>query len=406
MSQTILKETEKLPQRPETEKGRKRNLKWVFLVGLIVFVALAAIGILMRGANTRTLQQRSNEASQSTVTVVQPEKAPVTIPLQLPGETRAYTDAPIFAQTSGYLKKWNFDIGARVKAGDILAEIDTPEVDQQLNQSKAQLGQSRAALNLSEATYKRNQDLFNRKVVSAQDFDNSSGDYRVKQATVVADQANVDRLTALEAFKLVRAPFNGVVTQRNTDIGAYIAAGSGTQLFRMAQTSPLRVYINVPQTFAQFVKTGTKGELTVNEIPGRKFPAQVVGTAQAIDPASRTLLTQLEVPNENGELFPGAYAQIILSLTGDTGTVTVPSNALLFRSEGASVGVARPDGTVEIRKITISRDLGDKLEVSQGLSYTDQVIINPADGLADGTKVTVNKQSQQQAQQQVTPRNQ
>jgi membrane fusion protein, multidrug efflux system len=394
MSPTILKETETPLQPPKTEKRPKRNFKWAFVAGLIAFAAIAAIGIVMRGANTRTLQQRSDEAAQLTVRVVQPEKAPTTIPLQLPGETRAYTDAPIFAQTSGYVKKWNFDIGARVKADEVLAEIDTPEVDQQFNQAKAQLGQSRAALVLSEATFKRDQDLFNRRVISAQDFDNASADLRVKQATVAADQANVDRLNALEAFKLVRAPFNGVVTQRNTDVGAYVAAGSGTQLFRMAQTTPLRVYINVPQTFAQFVKTGTKADLTLNELPGRKFPAQVVNTANAIDPASRTLLTQLEVPNETGELLPGAYVQIILKLEGDTHTVTVPSNALLFRSEGAAVGVARPDGAVEIRKITISRDLGDRLEVSQGISDTDQVILNPSDGLADGMKVTVTKQAQ------------
>ena len=403
MSQTILKETEKPPQPRKTEKRPKRNFKWVFVAGLIAFAAIAAIGIVMRGANTRTLQQRADEAAQLTVRVVQPEKAPTTIPLQLPGETRAYADAPIFAQTSGYVKKWNFDIGARVKADEVLAEIDTPEVDQQFNQAKAQLGQSRAALVLSEATFKRDQDLFNRRVISAQDFDNVSADLQVRQATVAADQANVDRLNALEAFKLVRAPFNGVVTQRNTDIGAYVAAGSGTQLFRMAQTSPLRVYTNVPQNFSQFVKTGTKADLTLNELPGRKFPAQVVNTANAIDPASRTLLTQLEVPNETGELLPGAYVQVILKLEGDTHTVTVPSNALLFRSEGAAVGVARPDGTVEIRKITISRDLGDRLEVSQGISDTDQVILNPSDGLADGMKVTVTKQAQQQAQQQVTP---
>jgi RND family efflux transporter MFP subunit len=403
MSPTILKETETPLEPPKTGKRPKRNFKWVFVAGLIAFAAVAAIGIVMRGANTRTLQQRSDEAAQLTVKVVQPEKAPTTIPLQLPGETRAYTDAPIFAQTSGYVKKWNFDIGARVKADEVLAEIDTPEVDQQFNQAKAQLGQSRAALVLSEATFKRVQDLFNRRVISAQDFDTASADLRVKQATVAADQANVDRLNALEAFKLVRAPFNGVVTQRNTDVGAYVAAGSGTQLFRMAQTTPLRVYINVPQTFAQFVKTGTKADLTLNELPGRKFPAQVVNTANAIDPASRTLLTQLEVPNETGELLPGAYVQIILKLEGDTHTVTVPSNALLFRSEGAAVGVARPDGAVEIRKITISRDLGDRLEVSQGISVTDQVILNPSDGLADGMKVTVTKQAQPQAQQQVTP---
>jgi RND family efflux transporter MFP subunit len=206
---------------------------------------------------------------------------------------------------------------------------------------------------------------------------------------VVADQANINQLEALEAFKIVRAPFNGIVTARNTDIGNYIAAGSGSQLFRMQQISPLRVYVNVPQDFADLVKIGTEGVLTLDEFPGREFQGRVTSTARAIDPTSRTLLTELQIPNETGELFPGAYALITLQVTDKGGVLTIPANALLFRSEGPAVGVVDPNGKVEIRKVIISLNLGDKLEVSQGLSETDQVIVNPPDRLGNGMTVKI-----------------
>ena len=372
---------------------RKRKVRFSFLARAIVLVALAAIGVVMRSSLTQPIQQHSNKAAETTVTVVHPQKASITIPV-LPGQTAAYTDAPIYAQTSGYLKKWYFDIGAKVKAGDVLAEIDTPEVDQELAQAQAQIKVAQAALNLSEVTYHRYQDLFNRRVVAAEDFDTAADTYRENQAIVMADQANINQLEALEGFKIVRAPFNGIVTARNTDIGDYIASGSGTELFRMQQTSPLRVYVDVPQAFADLVKIGTEGDLTLDEFPGRKFLGHVTNTAKAIDPTSRTLLTELQVPNETGELFPGAYALITLQVNDNTGILTIPSNALLFRSEGTTVGVVEADGQVEIRKITINLNLGDKLEISQGLSETDQVILNPSDSLANGMTVKIANQQQ------------
>src|ERR1700734_3166783 len=343
MTQATLKETKPLEEKPPiVEKSGRKGVKLSFLAGGALFIALAVLGISTRNAKDAGLQQQSNEASQMIVNVVHPEKAAKIIPLQLPGQTRAYIEAPIFAQTSGYLKKWYFDIGAKVKAGDVLAEIDTPQVDQQFHQAQAQLKVAESARDLAESTFKRDQDLFNRKVIAAQDFDTASDTFRQSQATVNADQASLNALNALENFKVVKAPFDGIVTERDTDIGAFVPSGSGVQLFRMAQTSPLRVYINVPQTFARFVKQGVQAELTLNELPNRKFPAHVTNTAGAIDPASRTLLTELEVPNETKELLPGAYAQINLKLQGDTGLVTVPSNALLFRAEGPSVGVVHP----------------------------------------------------------------
>jgi RND family efflux transporter MFP subunit len=390
MTQGTLKKTEPLEQSPPiAEKSSRKGMKLSFLAGGALFVTITILGISSRTAKNAGLQQQSNEAAQMIVTVIHPEKAATTIPLQLPGQTRAYIEAPIFAQTSGYLKKWYFDIGSKVKTGDVLAEIDTPQVDQQFNQAKAQLKVAESARDLAEITLKRDQDLFNRKVIAAQDFDTASDTYRQTQATVIADQASLNGLSALENFKVVKAPFDGIVTERDTDIGAFVPSGSGVQLFRMAQTSPLRVYINVPQTFSRFVKPGVQADLTLNELPGRKYPAHVTNTAGAIDPASRTLLTELEVPNEKEELLPGAYAQINLKLEGDSGLVTVPSNTLLFRSEGASVGVVRSDGKVEIRKVVINRDLGDKLQISQGLSESDQVSLNTSDGLANGVAAQI-----------------
>jgi RND family efflux transporter MFP subunit len=377
-----------LTEKSAATKPRKRRKRFLFLVGAGVFVALVFWGIEMRSSGTRAVQPASPDPKME-VSVVHPEKVSTTTSVELPGQTQAYTDAPIFAQTSGYLKAWYFDIGAKVKAGDVLGEIDTPEVDQELAQAQAQLKVAQSALSLSQATFQREQDLFHRKVIAAEEFDTAADTNHENQATVVADQANVNRLEALEAFKTIKAPFDGIVTARDIDIGAYVAAGSGTQLFRVARVSPLRVYVNVPQAVAQLVKRGAQGELRLSGFPGRTFPARVTNTSVAIDPVSRALLVELQTPNESGELFPGAYAQVTLKLTGETGFYTIPANALLFRAEGAAVGVVHPDGKVEIRKITVNLDQGNTLQISGGLSETDQVIVNPSDSLADGMMVNV-----------------
>jgi RND family efflux transporter MFP subunit len=378
-------------QKSAPQRAEKTRRKFPFLAGAVVLIALAVIGSKVRSSRTEAVRQRWQPVAE--VTVVHPQKAAITIPV-LPGQTEAYTDAPIFAQTSGYLKNWYFDIGAKVKAGDVLAEIDTPEVDQELTQAQAQLKVAQAALHLAEVTWRRQQDLFNRKVIGAQDYDTATDTYRENQAIVIADQANINQLEALEAFKIIRAPFTGIVTARNTDIGDYIASGSGAQLFRMQQTSPLRVYANVPQAFADLVKIGTEGDLTLDEFPGRKFIGRVTNTASAIDPTSRALLTELQLPNETGELFPGAYALVMLQVNDNTGILIIPANALLFRSEGTTVGVIDADGKVEIRNIAISLNLGDKLEISQGLSVADQVVVNPSDSLANGMTVKILNQKQ------------
>jgi RND family efflux transporter MFP subunit len=379
-------ETTPRDARPSQTKPRRLGV-WLLLIA-ICFAAVAVWGLVARQTHFRKLQETANTLSEEFVETIQPQSVPAKVTLELPGQTQAFTQAPIYAQVNGYLKKWNSDIGAKVKAGDILAEIDTPALDQQLEQAQANLKQAQANLWVSQSTYNRQVDLLNKKVISQQDFDTQSGDLQARQAAVSADEANVRQLQATEAFKVLRAPFNGIVSARNTDIGALINAGSGASLFTISQVSPLRVYVNVPERLAASVKPGAKANLTFEAFPGEKFPAEVVTTAGAIDPSTRTLLTQLSVPNKDQRLFPGAYAVVHFELDSDSKALLVPENVLLFRSEGPAVGVVGQDGKVSIKKITIDRDLGTNLQV-EGLTENDQVIVNPSDGLADGDQVHV-----------------
>jgi RND family efflux transporter MFP subunit len=383
MSQGNLSVVETRERKAVPQIARKRKIKFSFLAGAIVLIALAAIGVAVRSSIIHPAQSANPTPEELTVSVVHPEKV-VAGTLELPGYTTAYTEAPIYAQTSGYVKKWYFDIGGKVHANDILAEIDTPEVDQELAQAKAQLQVAQAAANLAEVTYQRDQTLFNQRVIDPETRDIAADTYAEDQATVAADQANIDQLNALEAFKLLRAPFDGIVTARNVDVGTYVANGSGNQLFVVARTSPLRIYVQVPQNYAQPVKIGMEGDLTLPQFPGRTFQAHVTDTAGMIDPTSRSLLTELQIPNKSGELLPGAYVQVTFRFGGDSPLLAIPDNALIFRREGAAAGVVRADGKVEIRKITITEDLGTKLKISHGLSVTDQVILNPSDSLANG----------------------
>jgi RND family efflux transporter MFP subunit len=389
-------ETTKVLAEPPRKPKKEATAAIVFFLvaAAALFVATAAFGIYTRNQWTGTVQQRTNQEARMVVEVVHPEKSTGMIHLQLPGQTMPYTDAPIFAQTSGYLKKWYFDIGTKVKAGDVLAEIDTPEVDQQLAQAQAQLKLAQAAFDLAEVTYKRYQDLFKTRVISAQDFDTAADNYAGAGSTVVADQAQVGRLQALEDFKILRAPFDGIVTARNTDIGDYIAAGSGTQLFRMAATSRLRVYVTVPQALSSLIQVGEQAELTVDQFPGRKFPAQVVSTAGAISSDAKRLLTELEVPNPIGELSSGSYVQITLDIPIDDRGIIIPAETLLFRSTQPAVAVVHADGKVAIQSVTVIHDLGTKLQVSGDISESDQLIRNPSPDLASGAVVTLVKPPQ------------
>jgi RND family efflux transporter MFP subunit len=384
-------ETTKVLADPPRQSEKKTATVIVFFLvaAAAPFIGTATFGIYTRNQWTGAVQQRTNEAVRMLVEVVHPEKSTGMIHLQLPGQTMPYTDAPIFAQTSGYLKKWYFDIGAKVKAGDVLAEIDTPEVDQQLAQAQAQLKLAQAAFDLAEITYKRYQDLFKTRVISAQDFDTAADNYAGAGSTVVADQAAVGGLQALEDFKIIHAPFDGIVTARNTDIGAYIPLGSGTQLFRMAATSRLRVYVTVPQALSSLIRVGEQAELTVDQFPGRKFPAKVVGTAGAISSDAKRLPTELEVPNPTGELSSGSYVQITLDIPIDDRGIIIPAETLLFPSTQPAVAVVHADGKVAIQSVTVIHDLGTKLQVFGDISESDQLIKNPSPDLASGAVVTV-----------------
>src|ERR1700693_764889 len=391
---------------PDPQKKGRRTLRFkLFLfLGAILLIVLAVYGMMARSATTEKLQEQANQAITAlTVSVVQPEKAPATILLDLPGQTQAYTQAAVYAQTTGYVKKWNFDIGSHVREEDILAEIDTPQVDEQLNQSKATLNQAQAALDLARVTEQRDRDLVERKVIARQDFDNAESDLRQKQSTVYADQSAVLRLQALEDFKVLKAPFEGIVTARNTDIGAMVNAGSGNPLFVVAQNKPLRVYINVPESMSSDVKVGASAELGFDEFPEKSFPGKVVRTAGAIDPTSRTFLTEVDVPNEDGRLLPGAFVQVHLSTGGSRQSLMIPANTLLFRSEGTMVGVVGAENKVEVRKIKIGKDLGTNMEVTQGLSPDDLLIVNPSDSRASGQTVRVRPSQNEKKQSAATP---
>jgi RND family efflux transporter MFP subunit len=377
------------PPKP-TKKGAAVILLFL-LAAAALFAGIAALGIYSRNQWTGAVQQRTNQAAQLLVGVMHPEKSTGMIHLELPGQTQPYTDAAILAQTSGYLKTWYFDIGAHVKAGDVLGEIETPEVDQQLAQAQAQLKLAEAALDLAEITYKRFQELFKTKVISAQEFDTATDNYIGACSTVRADQAQVGRLQALEDFKILRAPFDGIVTARNTDIGAYIPLGSGTQLFRMAATSRLRVYVTVPQALSSLIQAGEQAELTVDQYPGRRFPAQVVSTAGAISSDAKRLLTELQVPNPTGELSSGSYVQITLNIPIEDRGMIIPAETLLLNSGQPAVAVVHADGKVSIQPVTVIHDLGTRLEVLADLHESDQLIRNPPPNLASGAVATVVK---------------
>ena len=378
---------------PPPAPKKKSAIVIIFTLAVVgaLFVALAAFGIYTRNQWTAAVQQRTDQAARILVDTVHPQKSIGMIHLQLPGQAMPFTDSPILAQTSGYLKKWYFDIGARVKKGDVLAEIDTPTVDQQLAQAQAQLKVAQAALALAEVTYNRYQELFKGNVISAQDFDTAADNYAGARSTAVVDQAAVGQLEALEDFKILRAPFDGVVTARNTDIGDYIPAGSGTALFRMAATSVLRVYVTVPQAFSSLVKAGELAQLTVNEFPGHTFQAHVVSTAGAINPTSKRLLTELQAPNPTDAPLAGAFFQTTLDIPIDGAGVMIPPMTVLFESGEPAVALVHPDAKVEIRKVSITHDFGTRLQIADGLSESDRLIINPPPGLVAGNHVTVVK---------------
>jgi len=328
-----------------------------------------------------------------TVSVVQPKKGAPAQEVVLPANVQAYIDAPIYARTNGYLKHWYADIGAHVKAGQLLADIETPEVDQQLRQSKADLATAEANLNLSQITATRYADLLKTDSVSKQDADNAAGDFAAKQATVQSAQANVKRLEELQAFEKIYAPFDGVITARNTDIGALIDSGSSggtrTELFHIAQPDKLRVYVNVPEVYSQAAKPGLTADLALSEFPGRLFPGTLVRTAEAIDQSTRTLLVEIRVFNPTGTLLSGAYAEVHLKLPTATSAFIIPVNALLFRAEGLRVAAVTDGHHADLKQVTLGHDFGSEVEVVAGLTGNESIIVNPPDSIVAGEEVRI-----------------
>lgn len=366
----------------------------LMIVGVLLLVLLIAGGLTLWShlSHERALAKETERETVPTVAVVYPLSEKPDEDLVLPGSLLAYEESPIYARTSGYLVNWYKDIGSRVTKGELLAKIDTPEVDQELNQTRAARQQIVAQMELAKISSDRWENLRKTDSVSAQEADQYESGYKQSQANLAAADANVRRLEQLEGFKDVYAPFSGVLTRRNVDPGALINAGAGAagrELFDLARVDPLRVYTSVPQAYAPFIKVGAKTTITLQEFPGQKFLATVARTAEAIDPATRTLLTEVDVPNKDGRLLPGSFGEVHFAVGSGVNKVTIPVNAMLFRAEGPRVAVIGPDGKVELRPINIGRDYGTTLEILGGVSPTDQIVINPADSLEEGQQVNV-----------------
>jgi RND family efflux transporter MFP subunit len=377
---------------------RRRQIVRSTRIAVLLVLALLAIGaartVYLRVANARALEAGTAERATQYVKTALPQTAGSGQTLALPGTLQGFTQSPISARASGYLKRWTRDIGSRVEKGELLAEIETPEIDQQLSQAVAARQQAAAALELAKSTLARWEGLRKKDVVSQQDLDERRGALAQASANLAAADANVQRLRQTEGFKRVLAPFAGVITRRNVDVGDLIDAGAGNggrALFQLAQTDPLRVYINVPQAYAQLVKEGQPVVVTQSELRGQSFKGEVARTSGAIDSTTRMMQVEVALPNKEGILLPGAYVQVSLPLTPSR-ALSIPANALLFRAEGTRVAVVDAEGKVRLRGVSIGRNYGDTVEVIDGISGSDRLVLNPSDSLAEGDLVTVAKE--------------
>jgi RND family efflux transporter MFP subunit len=367
--------------------------KFVMAVVLVLMVAggMALWGIISRTRAAADVKTANRELAVPTVSVIHPRRGAPQEEVVLPGNIQAFIDAPIYARTNGYLKKWYVDIGGRVKAGQLLAEIDTPELDQQLQQAHADLATANANLELAQTTANRYEALLKEDSVAKQDVDNAVGDAHAKKAMVDSASDNVKRLEQLQSFEKVYAPFDGVLTARNTDVGQLInsgSAGTAKELFHVAAIHTLRVYVNVPQIYSRAAAPGVQANLTLPQFPGKRFPGKLVRTSNAIDQASRTLLAEIDVENPTGEIPPGSYAEVHLKLPSTASTVIIPVTSLIFRAEGLHAGVVR-DGHAALVPIAIGRDFGTEVEIVSGMEGSESVITNPPDSLVSGQEVRI-----------------
>jgi RND family efflux transporter MFP subunit len=395
---TIRPETETIavvtpkPDNAAPPNGARAGRHTALLLAAIAVAVLGAVfysGIHSRVVAESRLKQRTEEASIPSVAIVFPKEGAPAEEIVLPGITQAFTDAPIYARTNGYLKHWYFDIGAHVQKGQLLAEIETPEVDQQLQQARADLDTAQANLAIAKITADRWQDLVKDGSVSQQETDQATSNLKAMQSTAESNAANVRRLEQLQSFEKIYAPFDGIVTARSTDIGALIDAGASAQpreLFHMAAIRTLRVYVAVPEVYTPAVRSGGSARLTADEFPGESFHGAIVRNTNSIDLASRTLLVEVDIDNPTGRLLPGAYVFVHLKLPNATHSVTIPASALIFRKEGLQVGLVR-DSKAELVPVKISHDYGNSVEIVSGLQPTDAVIVDPSDSLVNGMPV-------------------
>jgi RND family efflux transporter MFP subunit len=387
---------------PPAQPIRKSTLTVLGIVAIVLAVLIVVTGIVPRLRARKALRETTNELAPPTVTVVKPELAAASKEIVLPSNVQAFMDAPIYARTSGYLKSWNYDIGARVKKGALLAVIESPDVDQQLSQARADLQTTEANSKLADVTAARYTDLLKLNSVSQQDTDNYVQQSAAQHASVKSQQANVRRLEELVSFERVYAPFDGVVTARNTDVGHLVNAGNGgnpMQLFDVAAIQTLRVFVNVPQENAQDCKPGYPAYLTLPEMPGRKFEGKIARTANAIDPASRTLNVEVDLDNKSGELLPGAYALVHIPVKSGPATYLLPVQTLLFRSEGLRVATVVGGNKAKLMQVVPGRDYGTRIEILSGLEPNSEVIANPPDSVMDGMMVRVVQPKSQQGEQ-------
>lgn len=385
-------ETERQTPNEPRRNNSARKAGWV-VGGLILILLIAgAVTIASRLGEKNALAAETERLATPSVSVTHPTQEQSHEELVLPATVQAYKESPIYARTNGYVLRWYKDIGSHIGKGDLLADIDTPEVDQELLQARATRQQIQAQLALAKSSAERWQNLRKSDSVSQQEADQQESGYQQAQANLAASDANVRRLEQMESFKHVYAPFSGVLTKRHIDVGALINAGntgSDKELFDVAQVDPLRVYVNVPQTYSPAIHIGMKAFLEQREYPGQTFEGKVVRTSEVIDPSTRTLLSEIDVPNPGGKILPGSYAQVHFAAKIDAPRLTVPINTLLFRPEGPRAAVVESDNKVRLRPVSIGRDYGSSVEVVGGLQPSDQVIVNPADSLEDGQLVNV-----------------
>ena len=378
----------------EVKPPKKRGGYFLIAVLGILFIIGAVVGLMVRFSESRALAKETETLAVPSVVVVHAQQEAPQQELVLPSTLQAYTESPIYARTNGYLAKWYKDIGSRVEKGQLLADIETPEVDQELMQAAAARDQAAAQVEIAKTSAERWESLQKQDAVAQQETDERTNTYVQGKANLASSTANVRRLQQLESFKHVYAPFSGVITKRNVDIGALINAGNGgtnQELFDVAKIDPIRVYVNVPEVYAPLIHSGVKGNIELAALTGQRFSGNVVRSANAIDPVTRTLYTEIDVPNPKGVLLPGAFAQVHFALNVQTRSLSLPVNALLFRAEGTRAAVVGSDGKIHLKPVVIGRDYGISVEILGGLEQTDAVVLNPSDSLEEGQPVQVSK---------------